>query len=226
MKYLLPLCSILFFTSVLVAQVTITLTPNPVPGTTLDSVYWEAEAVIQNQSATADTFVWERTIIQIEPDSLCLTAVADINAHYPPHVSTRTFVLDAGQSGPLDVFMFGMLNEPPCCGIVHLDVTDVNNPQNTLTGVYLFGECTTGTGAPANPPVTAFPNPADEFLQLQHAENVRAVRFYTLDGRLVSRMDRTGGPIYPLGALTAGTYLAVLEDENGRFFQAIEVIKR
>lgn len=39
-------------------------------------------------------------------------------------------------------------------------------------------------------------------------------------------MDRTGGQIYPLGTLTAGTYPAVSEDENGRFFQAIEVIKR
>jgi hypothetical protein len=73
--------------------------------------------------------------------------------------------------------------------------------------------------------VKIFPNPFATYIALEQAEEVSAVRIFSLEGREVLRLEGNANGVYTLDELTPGVYVLALEDKNGRVFQASEITK-
>ncbi len=227
MKNVLTLTAALLYSNwcVLNAQNTFALTPVPsnvsasqmVPDTA-------AESIVKNLTFNPITIKWERTVINITPG--CHTQICDPELCYAAHVSTKTFPLAPSASEPVTVHF---INDGLqfCCALVHLKLTNLANPADTLTGIYLLNnnDCATGTADIPLANVRLFPNPVTESFSLEHAEAVRRIRVFSLDGRQVALFDAFGSGTYSLSGQTPGTYLVALEDRNGKVFQAVDLVK-
>jgi len=225
-KYCLLLVLVLAAALQASAQLSFSISPNPVyseelyPGA-------EASAVITNHSTTTDTFLWQRQIIRLDHDSVCDLAVEDIFLHYLPLVSQSEFWLYPGQSGPLNVRLFDY-NEIGYCALVHLKISKRGSPADTLTVVYHLQECqVVGTNdLAAAPKITVFPNPVQDVFSLKNARDVRALRLFDAQGKLVERFDATADHTYSLHHLPYGAYFIACEDVAGRVFQTLSVQKK
>lgn len=222
---LLCLCMV---ASALVAQVNFTITPNPKvvtvpnPPTVTDVV---AHAKIKNLTNEPRTFKWTRTTLDITPD--CKTQICDRNNCYFAHVDSKQFTMLAQEDSTLDVHLVS--NDPAvpalCCAIVHLKVEEVGNPDNTLTGIYIFEGCTSGTTTVGRASVRLFPNPAADFFALENAEKVAAIRVFSMDGRVVKEFEAAPGSRYPIADLPAGAYILALQNPQAETIGALELRK-
>jgi hypothetical protein len=211
----------------LVAQLSFSVTPNPVQSVEVGHGA-EADAVITNLSATTDTFLWQRSIVQFESGSACALGLADPFQHYLlKFVAQRIFFLHPGQSGPLDVELFDFEGEN-CCAVVHLKISKVGSPTDTLTVVYHLRQCqTVGTADPADAwKIAVSPNPVQDVFSLKNAHDVRALRVFGAQGQLVARFEATSDHTYSLHHLPAGAYFIACEDAVGRVFQTLSVQKK
>lgn len=214
--------------SALVAQVNFTITPNPKvvtvpnPPTVTDVV---AHAKIKNLTNEPRTFKWTRTVLDISPD--CKTQICDRNYCYLASVSTKQFTMLAQEDSTLDVHLVS--NDPVvpalCCAIVHLKVEEVGNPDNALTGIYIFEGCTSGTTTVGGASMRLFPNPAADFFALENAENVAAIRVFSMDGRVVKEFEAVPGSRYPIADLPAGSYILSLQNPQNEVVGALELKK-
>ncbi len=209
-------------------QINFVITPNPKivivpnPPTVTDVV---AHAKIKNLTNEPRTFKWTRTVLDISPD--CKTQVCDRNYCYLASVSTKQFTMLAQEDSTLDVHLVSTDPIVPalCCAIVHLKVEEVGNPDNTLTGIYLFEGCTVGTSTVGAAPVRLFPNPATSFFSLENAENVATIRVFSMDGREVKQFETAPGGQYPIEELPIGTYILSVQNRNGEIIGALELRK-
>ncbi len=206
------------------AQTTFSLTPIPsmVTGApeNFDSY---AHGTIKNISSVRDSLRWTRTVIEL-PEGFT-TAVCDPIQCYFPIVNTQDFALAPGESGPLDVHFYNNL-ETSGTGLVHVKVTNINVPNDMVTGIYVYNT-TTGTKDPlpvAN--VRLFPNPTTEGFALDNATEVAGVRIFSLDGRQVAHLNPSADQCYSLANQPVGTYIVALLAQNGKIFQAVELHKQ
>lgn len=209
----------------LFAQATFSITPlNPSEIYGPDSDDLKAENHIVNNTNQAKTLRWERTEINLTPD--CYTQVCDLTLCYSPNVSTQTFELAPGESGPLSVHLL-LPDVIDATAVVRVKYYDVNNPSDSLISVYSITTLTTGTeeqAAAAN--IKLFPNPTVESFTLEHADMIAAVRIFGLDGRQVSRMEAEPSQAYSLAGLPSGSYIVALENGKGQVVRAMEVRKK
>jgi hypothetical protein len=212
------------FTSPLVAQISFSLTPNPqrfitVPNEPVNESY----AKVTNLDARPDTLRWERRVISVTDG--CTTQVCDPLACYAAFVNTERFPLPGNATINLGIWLQNP-QAKQAAAVVHLKVTNISNPRDSVTAVFLFIPRSVGTedDLPA-PTVRLSPNPATEYLTLQHADAVQQLRLLTTDGREVARYTATPGQQYPVGHLTPGTYIVLLEDKTGRVFQAGQFVR-
>ena len=206
------------------AQTTFSLQPNPSSVTGLPDEYDSyAHATIKNTSAVRDSIQWVRTEIML-PEGFS-TAVCDPVQCYFPGVSTMTFTLAPGESGPMDVHFYNPL-ETSGSGLVHLKVTNLLVPNDMATAVYVFNTTTSAKDAQPAANVRLFPNPTTEGFALENAAEVAAVRIFALDGRQVASFEPSADQRYSVADQPAGTYIVALLAKNGKAFQAVELRKQ
>lgn len=185
----------------------------------------EGHIVISNPTNATQSIKWERTVINITNG--CQSQVCDLNLCYIPSVSTKTFDIATGASGNIIMHFLNPDELPDPSALVHLKLSNLNNPADSVVISYLFTPETSGTGdkLPAAS-VKLFPNPATDYFRLENAADVQNIRLFGLDGREAARFSPLPGSSYSLAGLTSGAYILVLEDKNGRAFQAIDLVKR
>jgi hypothetical protein len=202
-----------------------TMAPNP-SGVIADPLVFDTEnyMTISNTESSTKTMRWTRTVVYLSNPSL-QTQICDNNACYLPGVNSQLFLLSPNESFSMIVHLLNPMNVM-AEAIVHLKVVNTENPADSVTAVYTFSPVSSTENPLSGPQVVVRPNPATDYLQLDHADRVAAVRIYALDGRLVSRREANASQRYNIQHLQAGNYVLVLEDDRERIIKALEIIKR
>ncbi|MEQ1744876.1 MAG: T9SS type A sorting domain-containing protein [Saprospiraceae bacterium] len=185
----------------------------------------EGHFTITNTTNTTQTIRWTRTEVNITPG--CETQVCDINLCYLPFVSTRTFDLPANATGNIIMHFLNPDSIVGASGVIRLKMTNENIPADSATVTFLFTPSTSGTDSPlplAN--VKVYPNPTTDYFLLENADAVQRIRLFSLDSREVANFTANPAERYSLASQPSGTYILVLEDEQGRAFQAAELVKK
>lgn len=206
------------------AQATFSITPNPVSVSSPSSQYdTPAYGIVTNLTNQPKNLKWERILIAV-PAGLT-TQVCDPNLCWFPTVSSKTFTLAGNATGDMIVHFLNA-NAQPLEGIVHLKVTNVDNPTEVVTAVYnyssVLSDLSNLNDAPA---MRVYPNPTQQNFVLENAEAVQAVRIFSLDGREVAYLNATSNQTYDIAAYPAGTYVLALLNDAGNILKALELVK-
>jgi Secretion system C-terminal sorting domain len=205
------------------AQLPFSLQPIPAIGSgAVEEIEVPVTATITNLTGAVLNLKWERRVISLTPG--CMTNVADPNLGWAPFVSMQNLDLLPNQVGPMNVNFFN--NGAPCSGIIHLKISNRNNPADSLIGVYLFNQSSGVLGGQADEQIKLYPNPASSFFSVEHGEEAAGIRVLSLEGREMLRFGNQGAMPFDIAPLPAGTYFVVLEDKNGTPFQALELRKQ
>lgn len=197
--------------------------PIPVNGTGgINDSDVSLDAEVTNLTASTIRLKWERKVISLTPG--CETAVCDPNTCWARFVNTKNFDLDGNETGPLLVHFYN--NGAPCAGIIHLKVSDRDNPADTTIAVYLFNQTSAGAHQPELPSVQLFPNPVQHYFSLENADQLGLVRLFDLEGHELANYQPNGYNRYSVELLPTGNYILALEDKNGRPFQALTLLKQ
>jgi len=224
-QLLLFLCLLWFSFEGIQAQQTFSLTPNPVFGDESDPFEIDGRATVKNLAAVSQNFRWKRTIIRLDNDSICVTAVADPYLHYFPGVSEKNFSLDADQEGPLEVTLFDF-EETGCCAIVHMKLTKLDAPVDSIEAYYYLRECQPlAVSEIQKSAVQLFPNPVAQYFSLQNAESVRRFTLCDASGKMLKRMQVSADNRYSITDLPFGAYYLVLENKEGSIVQVLQFVK-
>jgi hypothetical protein len=223
---LLPVLACLFCFQLANAQQSFTLTPNPVVGVPEENYLVKAIATFKNLSSTTDTFQWTRVVLQMDPDTNCVLPVTDPYVHWYHGFSQRTFHMAPNQEGPLGVELYDF-DETGCCAIVLLKVKKLTPPVDSLDGLYQLRDCQLlAAPEPDAAQINLYPNPANAWFALQHAEKVAALTLIDAEGKVVRRMKARPDHHYPLITEPTGQYYLVLENEQGKTLQVLEFFKQ
>ena len=191
------------------------------PHTTQDM---EAHFDITNRTAQTQTIRWTRNVIEIT--SGCESQVCDLNICYTPVVSTKTFDIDPNFTGPI---IMHFLNFDTLLGseaIIDLNMAHAKDPADSVIVTFLYTSPLSNTGQPLPAAdVKLFPNPTVDYFQLSNADAVSRIRVFAADSRVVARFTATPDRQYSLADQAPGVYYLALEDEHGRVFQAIRLVK-
>jgi len=208
-----------------VGQTTFRITPNPSSVTELPDVFdATAYATITNISNVRDSIRWVRTEIYL-PKGFT-TAVCDCEQCYKDEISTMTFGIAPNESCEFDVHFYNHL-ESCESGLVHLKVSNVNVPNDTVTAVYIYNCATSGTHDPLPAAhVRLFPNPTTEGFVLENADEVAGIHLFSLSGGQVAYFEPSSNHRYSLAQQPVGTYIVALRAKNGKVFQAVELRKQ
>ncbi|MFN0015744.1 MAG: T9SS type A sorting domain-containing protein [Saprospiraceae bacterium] len=185
----------------------------------------EGHFTITNLTNTTQTIRWTRIVV--DTTSGCETQVCDINLCYLPFVSTRTFDLTGNSTGNIIMHFLNPDSIVGASGVIRLKMTNENIPADSVTVTFLFTPSTSSTDNPLPAAtVKVYPNPTTDYFLLENAEAVQRIRLFSLDNREVANFAANPAERYSLAGQPAGTYILVLEDEQGRTFQAAELVKR
>lgn len=224
MKQLL-LFAFLFALPSLRAQQNFSLSPNPVYGTEKEPYEIEAAATIKNLSTTQETFRWTRTVIQLENDSTCQTQVTDPYLHWFHAVSEKTFLLEPGQEGPMNVTLWDF-EESGCCAIVHMKLKKLTGAPDSIEAFYYLRTCQPlDVSTIEKPSIKLYPNPVAQYFSLQNAESVHQMTLCDATGRLLRRIPANAENRYGIQNLPFGSYYLVLENMDGGILQVLEFVK-
>lgn len=202
------------------------VTPNPCDTiTTSDTYDSPAHGHVHNISSSPVTIKWERNEVYLTPN--ITTAVCDPVQCWFPGVGTKSFGLAPNTGGELTVHFYNAAFDPGQAGsgIVHLKMTNLGNPADTMTAVFTYSTLTGTKDFPAAN-VKLFPNPTIDYFTLENAEDVVSMRVFALDGREMARFVNNSDNTYSIAQLPVGNYVLSFEDKNGQLFQAVEIHKR
>jgi hypothetical protein len=203
-------------------QASFKVEPNPASITALQTQFdVPAKSFVFNLTDQKLNIKWERTEVSV-PAGL-LTQVCDPNLCWVASVGTKNVEIAAKDTAMMDVH-FVNPNAIKASAIVHLKITNLDKPAETVTAVYLFNPTSSTQDLPPAE-VRLFPNPVVDFFVLEKAEHVRALRLLSVDGRQIARWDVSPDQTYALGDQPVGKYLLALEEKNGRVFQVVEIVK-
>ncbi|MBC7776445.1 MAG: T9SS type A sorting domain-containing protein [Phycisphaerae bacterium] len=207
------------------AQQTFTLTPNPVFGDETDPFEVEGRATVKNLAATTQNFRWKRTVIRLDNDSICYTAVTDPNIHWFYTISEKSFSLDAGQEGPLYVSLFDF-EASGCCAIVHMKLKKLDAPVDSIEAYYYLRTCQPLAVSEIQKfSVQLFPNPVAQYFSLKNAESVSNLTLCDASGKMLKRMQANLENHYGIADLPLGAYYLVLENKDGSIVQVLQFQK-
>ena len=208
------------------AQPSFSLTPNPVYGTEQSPVQVDGLATVKNLGATTETFQWTRTILRLDQDSSCFTAVTDPYLHWFYTVSQKSFSLAPGEEGPLNITLWDT-EELGCCAIAHMKLKKLGPVPDSLEAFYYLRTCvplaTTEIGTAG---VKIFPNPVQQYFSLQHAESVHQMALCDASGKMLRRIPANPTNQYVVQDLPTGVYYLILENAEGSIVQVLELLKR
>lgn len=185
--------------------------PNPVQINDIDVTEYEvvAYSTVTNESSFNVTYEWTRNEIEITEE--WSSAICDKNQCYLSWVSSQEFSLAPGEEGTLDVHVYP--NDAEGAAIIEVVVTDVTNPDNTDTGVYLFNN-TLNTVERLSNAISVYPNPAFNDLFLENPSNVERVEFYDIQGKLHLSAQVNGNMSIDISGLSSGNYIIRMWNSN------------
>ncbi|MBL7774921.1 MAG: T9SS type A sorting domain-containing protein [Saprospiraceae bacterium] len=222
-------CTLLFiltaFSAALMAQTTFsvsatqvwTIAPHHEPDV-------EGHFTITNTTNSTQTIRWTRT--EVEKTAGCYTQVCDLNLCYTPIVSTKTFDIPANTSGNIIMHFLNYDSIVGASGIIRLKMSNENNPADSVNVTFLFTSPLSGAADLPLANVKVYPNPTTDFFQLENADAVSRIRVFSAEAREVARFTATPGERYALASQPAGNYFLALEDNQGRVFQRIHLVKK
>lgn len=224
MKNLL-LLGFTLFTTAAFAQATFNLTPDTVSIVVdLQETDVEVHNELTNLTSTDLLIKWERTVIEIEPDTL-FTRICDPIQCYAEWIDTKTFTLTADTTVPMIVHLYKEEGQDGSA-IVELKYTNMADVDHPQYAYYIFNSAASGTNEQlpaAN--VKLYPNPVVESFSLDNADEVSRVRVFSSDGRQVAVYNAVAGQVYSIAEQPAGAYVVALETRSGKVFQAIGIRK-
>jgi hypothetical protein len=185
--------------------------PNPVQINDIDVTEFEvvAYSTVTNESSFNVTYEWTRNEIEITEE--WSSAICDKNQCYLSWVSSQEFSLAPGEEGTLDVHVYP--NDAEGAAIIEVEVTDVTNPDNTDTGLYLFNN-TLNTVERLSNAISVYPNPAFNDLFLENPSNVELVEFYDIRGKLHLSAQVNGNMSIDISGLSSGNYIIRMWNSN------------
>ncbi len=195
-----------------------------------------AEAFLNNITSDTLFMKWERILDDTHEG--WKTAVCDANICVFPEVSFNEFVLYPNESGfsllvhaypggePGGIFVNGAM---PGEGEVHLKVTNLNDPADTLIAVYLF----TLTGSPILDlteleleTINIFPNPATDYFTLTETQEIQQLVIYTILGNRVKVFNVNSNQNYNISDLPNGSYFIGLINEEQKTVKTLRFQKQ
>jgi hypothetical protein len=206
------------------AQSIFTLSNNPVSGTApIEDDDFDMDVYILNNTSAAQSIKWERIVIS-NPDNIATQVCDKLNCYFP-QVSSKIFPMTPNDQDTLKVHFLNATGGAVSC-VVHLKVSDNNNPGDFQTAVYNFTAETVGTNDPQVAQFKVFPNPTTEGFFIENDLNIAQVSIIGYDGRLQSSFSATPGMRYSIVELPAGAYIAVMQDASGRVVGSAPIEKR
>ena len=178
--------------------------PNPVQLNDLDVSIPDivAYATVTNESSFNVNYEWVRTEIEITEG--WTSAVCDKNQCYLYFVDSQEFSLAPGEEGTLDVHIYPDNLEG--AAIIEVKVTDIANPNNTDTGLYLFNN-TLGTAERLSNALAVYPNPAVNQVFIENPGEVEYVEFFDIKGSMHLSKQINGNASIDISELAKGNYV-------------------
>lgn len=234
-KYLYTLCLLCFCTGFLSAQDTISVTENQVyktvnVGDTSDDDIAGYVDITNNANETR-TFTWERTIVS-KPDGWNI-AFCDLNLCYAPHVSTESYMQDAGSTNELTLHAYpggspGATITDADAGTaeVHVRIYEDGNETNDETIVfYITLDATSGITELERASLRLYPNPTQHFFKISENDLVASVKVMDILGQ--TKMVETVGSnsTVSVSNLQRGMYLVQMMDDKGDLVKTVRLMK-
>jgi hypothetical protein len=117
----------------------------------------------------------------------------------------------------------------PGIGEVHLKISNLNDPSDTLIAVYLF----TLTGEPILDlteleliKIGVFPNPASSYFTLTETKEIDRLVIYDILGRKVKTFGVNGNQQFVINDLPAGNYLIDLINKDQKTIKTLRLQKQ
>ena len=194
---------------------------------------------IGNNTTVTKTYVWERTLNEL-PEGWS-SAVCDANQCYLSHVETQEFDLGPGDIGTMDIHAYpggnpGVLPGTAGTAEIHIRIWEKDNEENFEVGVYTYCvsdapnspiNCaeTTSTANLEEEQIKVFPNPTNNYIQLDENSLVQYLEVYNLIGERVANFRHINGVQHDISNLNNGMYLLQLQGGNGTLLKTVKLIK-
>lgn len=212
-QLLLSIISCVFFLNV---SAQITIHPSTVR-VDVDPMAFEtvAHSMFTNNSDTTKTFRWRRSVEDITMG--WQSAICDINACYSVEADTTDpsmlLKLGPGDSTLLDVHI--RPNGLEGAAIIKVTIEDVDDPENTAVGEYLFNQ-TSPVYDINSLDLKLYPNPATHYFQLSDYTNVGRVSIYSMLGKEIRKFNVYNQTRFDLTGMQDGIYLVRMFNHRGR----------
>ncbi|MCB0686969.1 MAG: T9SS type A sorting domain-containing protein, partial [Saprospiraceae bacterium] len=195
--------------------------------TDVDPAQFETVAHSYISNNGEDTII-VRWVRQVEYISLgWQSAICDINACYSVETDTTPqeflLTLAPGDSSMLDVHirpggLEGNAN-------IKVKVEEVSNPENTVTGEYLFNMLSPSLDIKREE-LKIYPNPALDYFQLSDYDHVDQVVVYNLVGQELRRFNVFPGAKFDVISLPREVYLIRLMDARNKVIKTFRLKKQ
>lgn len=194
-----------------------------------------AHAEITNLTNEDLSLRWKRTEM-VMPEGWT-SGICDINYCYGIEEGRQDFILPAGSTGRLDVHIYpggtpGSIanGANPGMSTVLLTVTNLNNTEDTLSGIY-YVEVTgdpviSSTVNPEIQEIKLFPNPTSEYFELSNPSGlVDQIAVHNILGRQVDQFNAVEQR-FDVAELPQGLYLVSLMDDKENILKTMRLQKR
>lgn len=169
-------------------------------------------STVTNQGASTVEYTWSRNTIEIT--SGWTSAICDINQCYLTMVSSQDFELEPGASGNLDVHLYP--NGLEGNAIIEVVIQGDDDPENNVTGTYLFSTGTLSTPERITNALKIYPNPVVSEFFIEGADDVERVEIYSIDGKLVKQVQSFGKGSVNVDDLGTGNYIVRMWDDANK----------
>ena len=164
-----------------------------------------AKASLKNNSDDTLLLKWTRKIETLTQG--WSSAVCDKNFCYVPTVDTMHLLLAPGEISNMDIHVYPM-------GIVGtarvtLKIEQMGNPENTVTGTYLFN-ITTPIHAADREAIQLYPNPAPEYFHVNSPVVLGKIELYNITGEKAKVFYAYKNKRYYIDDIPSGIYLVRL----------------
>ncbi|MEM9918912.1 MAG: T9SS type A sorting domain-containing protein [Bacteroidota bacterium] len=150
-------------------------------------------------------------------------AICDKNNCYTPGVDSMDFTLGPAESGRLDVHVYPD-NQSGTIALVKVKVTDLQEPDFTAEGYYLFNAVLTSDHEAELAAIRIFPNPVRQQLQVDGLpfDAKSQLSIYSLDGRQIIEQKFENRSLISMENLPTGLYVLKIQlPEQGAVFQQL-----
>ncbi len=234
---ILSLFFLLLFSGLGLAQVNVSVDPNPWQGTLsadLSDDWAEviAHATFTNEDATTQSFRWLISV-QNAPTEWQFR-ICDINAcygtstitNYDPNGFQQPVVLNSGESSLLDLHILpkGVSGQ----GLIHVELSTIDDINTVIeTAVYQVTiENSVATFERlSSQHIKVYPNPATEYIALSDTRGIDQIIIYNMIGRQVRTFQVAANRHYSLADLPKGLYLVSLVNKHKGVLRTLRLQK-